>query len=117
MNGSAEVLLQLIVALPHARPLTDLLLAHGGGLFFTVSSIRGHGQPDEQLNLQEQVAGAQNKVRIEVELPVQGVDPLLTEIDAQFSRGSVFFRVLPILRQGCVGGGAFRSRSTRSDSV
>jgi len=115
MNGPAEVLLQLIVARPHTRPLIDLLLAHGDGLFFTASRIRGHGQPDEQLSLQEQVAGAQNKVRIEVELPAQGVDSLLADIDAQFSRGSVFFRVLPILRQGCVGGGAFYSQPSQPD--
>ncbi len=104
MSVPSDVLLQLIVARPQARILSDLLLAHGSGLFFTVSFIRGHGQPDERLTAQEQVAGAQNKVRIEVELAAAGVDPLLQEIDARLSRGAVFFRVLPILRQGCIGG-------------
>ncbi len=98
-----EVLLQLILTRPQARPLIDLLLSRSESLFFTVADIRGHGQPAEQLSVQEQVAGAQQKVRIDVEIEADRLDPLLEEIHAHLTTETIYFRVLPILRQGCLG--------------
>ena len=98
-----EVLLQLILTRPQARPLIDLLLAQPDSPFFTVANIQGHGQPAEQLSLQEQVAGAQHKVCIDVEIDHGRLDNLLAEIHNHLTTETIFYRVIPVLRQGCLG--------------
>lgn len=101
-NEHNEVLLQLILTHPQARPLIDMLLAREQGLFFTVADIQGHGQPSERLSVHEQVAGAQRKVSVDIEIEANRVDALLKEITERLTTETIYYRVLPILRQGCL---------------
>ena len=95
-----QVLLQLIVPAKQASLLSDFLLAQANTPFFTAIEAAGFGQPHEQLSPDEQVAGAQRKVKFEIELDTQAVDPLLTALQSALPTLTLFYRVIPILDQG-----------------
>jgi len=98
-----DQLLQLILPATQSTALVDFLLAREEVPFFTVIEAAGFGQPHEQLSAAEQVEGAQRKVKLEVELPVDAVEPLLNDIQTALPTLNIFYRVLPILAQGALG--------------
>ena len=101
-DTSKDLLLQLILTRPQATPLIDLLLSRDDTPFFTVTDIQGHGQPDEQLSVQEQVAGAQEKVCIDVEISEGQLEAMLMDIKRELRMETLFYRVIPILRHGTI---------------
>ena len=90
-------LVQLIVPYQQATPLIDLLLAQENTPFFTVMEAAGYGQPEEQLSPAEQVEGAQHKVKLEIEMAANEVQPLLRTIKQAMPTATVFYRLLPII--------------------
>ena len=98
------VLMQLVVPAGQANLLSDFLLAERHTPFFTAVELAGYGQPHEQLTPDEQVAGAQHKVKFELELPQADVTPLLQRINDALPALTLAWRVLPVLDQGTLGG-------------
>ncbi len=98
------VLMQLVVPAGQASLLSDFLLAERHTPFFTAVELAGYGQPHEQLTPDEQVAGAQRKVKFELELPQASVEPLLARLNDALPALTLAWRVLPILNQGTLGG-------------
>ncbi len=98
-----QVLLQLIVPARQASLLSDFLLAQAKTPFFTAIEAAGFGQPHEQLSPDEQVEGAQRKVKFEIELNETAVQPLLMDIQTALPTLVLFYRVLPIKAQGVLG--------------
>ncbi len=95
-----DQLLQLIVPAPQKTLLVDFLLAQETVPFFTVIEAAGFGQPHEHLTGEEQVEGAQHKVKFEIELAADEVEPLLNGIRQALPTLNVFYRVLPVVAQG-----------------
>ncbi len=99
-----QVLLQLIVPARQASLLSDFLLAQAKTPFFTAIEAAGFGQPHEQLSPDEQVAGAQRKIKFEIELDTHAVEPLLGTLQSDLPTLTLFYRVVPILVQGTLSG-------------
>jgi len=98
-----DQLLQLILPATQSTALVDFLLAREEVPFFTVIEAAGFGQPHEQLDPAEQVEGAQRKVKFEIELPAEAVEPLLNDVHNALPTLNIFYRVVPILAQGVLG--------------
>ncbi len=96
-------LLQLIVPEKQAYLLSDFLLAQENLPFFTAIDTDGYGQPHEQLSANEQVKGAQHKVKFEVELKDEQLAPILETIEKNLPSLTIAYRVLPILQRGNLG--------------
>ena len=95
-----QVLLQLIVPTGQASLLSDFLLAERHTPFFTAIELAGYGQPHEHLTPDEQVEGAQRKIKFELELPQADAEPLLARLHEALPSLTVAYRLLPVLRQG-----------------
>ncbi len=98
-----DQLLQLIVPEAQYTQVVDFLLAQPETPFFTMLRAEGFGQPHEHLNAVEQVAGAQRKVKFEVELRAEMVEPLLSDLQNALPTLNIFYRVLPIMHHGVLG--------------
>ena len=97
------VLMQLVVPAGQASLLSDFLLAERHTPFFTAVELAGYGQPHEHLTPDEQVAGAQRKVKFELELPQTDVEPLLARLRKALPSLTISYRLLPMLQQGTLG--------------
>ena len=98
-----QVLLQLIVPAGQASLLSDFLLAERHTPFFTAVELAGYGQPHEHLTPDEQVEGAQRKIKFELELPQADAEPLLARLHEALPSLTVAYRLLPVLQQGSLG--------------
>ncbi len=106
--NAPDRLLQLIVPASQATLLSDFLLAQAATPFFTAIEAAGFGQPHEQLDPDEQVAGAQRKVKFEIALAATDVEHLLARLHTTLPSLTIAWRVLPVLDHGTVGRGPAR---------
>ncbi len=102
MNNQDQ-LLQLIVPEAQYTQVVDFLLAQPEMPFFTMLRAEGLGQPHEHLNAMEKVAGAQRKVKFEVEVSAEEIEPLLSDLQNALPTLNIFYRVLPIIHHGVLG--------------
>jgi hypothetical protein len=99
-NTDRSVILDLILPSKLVNDVVDCLLGQTPKLFFSVVEMQGYGQPQEHLTVREQVAGYQQKVKVQIECLAERAPSILADLKQQMPNATLSYRVTPILQHG-----------------
>ncbi|MFU8787408.1 MAG: DUF3240 family protein [Methylobacter sp.] len=97
-----EYLITLNVPLSLEEALVDCLLTLESEHGFSSFPVNAHDHRNEGLSLAEQVTGRQQKMRFQMYLPEPALEPLLTQLRADFSGSGIRYWVLPVIENGVI---------------
>ncbi|WP_373018124.1 DUF3240 family protein [Thiomicrorhabdus sp.] len=101
-NDDCSVVLHLILPASQVNDVVDCLLAEKPSLFFSVIDVQGYGQPQERLNVREQVAGFQRKVMVQVECTYFLTKQIMDNIKLEMPTATISYRIIPMFEHGQV---------------
>lgn len=81
----------------------DWLVARPEGSGFTSMPVSGYGEDHKELSIAEQVAGRQQRVQFEVQMPAAVVDKFLEDAASTLGSTAIRYWVLPVLAAGHLG--------------
>jgi hypothetical protein len=82
--------------------LIDWLLAREDVAGFTSMACYGHGAEHVLQSIAEHVSGKARRVQIQVKLPAQLQEPLITALGVEFGGADVMYWVLPVNCSGAL---------------
>ena len=81
----------------------DWLVSRPEGSGFTSMPVSGYGADADELSIAEQVAGRQQRVQFEVQMPAAVVDDFLEDAGSALGNTAIRYWVLPVLAGGHLG--------------
>lgn len=81
----------------------DWLVSRPEGSGFTSLPVSGYGADPNELSIAEQVAGRQQCIQFEVQMPAAVVDKFLEDAGSALSSTAIRYWVLPVLASGHLG--------------
>ncbi len=82
--------------------MIDWLLSREHDAGFTSFETRGHSSRHDGLTPAEQVSGRAKRVQFEIHIRMSEVETLLSDAQANLTATDVHYRVLPVIRGGCL---------------
>jgi hypothetical protein len=96
----ADCCLNLLSPVVAEERVLDALLAIGEAGVFMSAPASAHGFAHGRLSTEEQVSGRSGAVLVQVLLPFDGLDALLSLLEPELARTGVRYWVTPVARQG-----------------
>ncbi|MDP3878326.1 MAG: DUF3240 family protein [Methylobacter sp.] len=100
--SNQQYLITLNVPQSLEEALVDCLLTLESEHGFSSFPVNAHDHRNEGLSLAEQVTGRQQKMRFQMYLPAQELEPLLAQLRADFSGSGINYWVLPVIENGAI---------------
>ena len=98
-----ECVLTLIVLREIEDALTDWLLDYHVELVFTSQPVSCHGLAHTELDTAEQVTGRQQRLSVQVQLPLDEARDVCARLRQAFPRAAIRYWITPVLETGHLG--------------
>ena len=97
---TTEYLVTLNVPPSLEESLVDCLLTFESTDGFSSLNVNAHDHRNQGLSIAEQVTGRQKKIRFQMYVPENQLQPLLDKLKHQYSHSGIHYWVIPVIESG-----------------